>query len=150
MTETPIRHATAADRAAVSGCVNAAYALYIARMGVKPAPMLADHAHLIARGLVYVLERGGAIDGVLVIEPKPGYLFLENVAVQPNAQGLGLGRRLLSFAEEQARQAGLSEIRLYTNELMTENIALYTRFGYEETDRRSEDGYSRVFFRKRL
>ena len=144
------RLAVASDREGVSACVNAAYTPYIARMGVTPAPMLADDTDLIARGLVYVLEREDAIVGVLVIEPKPGYLFLENVAVHPDAQGLGFGRRLLVFAEEQARAAGLPEIRLYTNELMTENLALYPRVGYEETERRSEDGYRRVFMRKRL
>jgi hypothetical protein len=33
---------------------------------------------------------------------------------------------------------------------MTENFGFYARFGFEEYDRRSEHGYSRVYFRKRL
>ena len=33
---------------------------------------------------------------------------------------------------------------------MTENLELYPRLGYREVDRREEDGFSRVFFRKRL
>jgi hypothetical protein len=33
---------------------------------------------------------------------------------------------------------------------MTENVALYTRLGYTETDRRTEDGHRRVFMEKRL
>jgi ribosomal protein S18 acetylase RimI-like enzyme len=57
---------------------------------------------------------------------------------------------LLAFAEEEARRCGLPEIRLYTNEAMTENIAYYPRRGYTETHRARDEGFSRVFFRKAL
>ena len=33
---------------------------------------------------------------------------------------------------------------------MTENLALYPALGYVETGRRVEDGFSRVYFSKRL
>ena len=33
---------------------------------------------------------------------------------------------------------------------MTENIALYTRLGFEETGRGRQDGYDRVFMRKQV
>jgi hypothetical protein len=33
---------------------------------------------------------------------------------------------------------------------MHENLHLYPRLGYEEYDRRSDEGFDRVFFRKRL
>ena len=42
----------------------------------------------------------------------------------------------------------MSELRLYTHELMVENIALYQRLGYREVERRQEDGFRRVFMRK--
>ena len=54
------------------------------------------------------------------------------------------------FAEQRARQSRLPRLALYTNEVMTENLALYTRLGYRETARRSEDGYQRVFMEKAL
>jgi hypothetical protein len=41
-------------------------------------------------------------------------------------------------------------VTLYTNEAMVENLRLYRRLGFVETDRRVEDGYRRVFFRKSL
>jgi hypothetical protein len=34
--------------------------------------------------------------------------------------------------------------------VMTENIAIYTHLGYEEIDRRTEDGYRRVFMERAL
>jgi hypothetical protein len=33
---------------------------------------------------------------------------------------------------------------------MTENIRMYEHLGYEETDRRTEEGYDRVYMRKTL
>ena len=77
-------------------------------------------------------------------------MFIENVAVHPAHQHRGFGRRLLLFAERQAVSNGLSEMRLYTNEVMTENIRYYRRLGYQEIDRRTENGFRRVFMRKGL
>src|SRR5579883_2433595 len=131
------------DAAAVAACVNAAYARYLPRMGVKPAPMLADYPAEIAAGRVHVLREGDALRGLIVLIAEPDHLFIENVAVDPAAQGRGFGRRLLDFAEAEAR-------RLYTNEQMTENIGLYAHLGYVEVDRRPDEGYRRVFMVKRL
>jgi ribosomal protein S18 acetylase RimI-like enzyme len=56
----------------------------------------------------------------------------------------------MEFAERQASARGLRRMTLYTNEVMTENLAIYARLGYRETARRSESGYSRVFMAKDL
>lgn len=138
------------DAADVAACVNAAYARYVPRMGVKPAPMLADYPAEIAAGRVHVLREGDALRGLIVLIAEPDHLFIENVAVDPEAQGRGYGRRLLDFAEAEARRLGLPELRLYTNELMTENLGLYAHLGYVEVGRRLDEGYSRVFMVKRL
>ena len=77
-------------------------------------------------------------------------LLVENVAVHPSAQGRGVGRALMAFAETQARGSGVRTLRLYTNEIMLDNIRLYEYLGYRELERRLEDGYSRVFMEKQL
>ena len=64
--------------------------------------------------------------------------------------GLGFGRQLMDFAEQQALDAGYSAIRLYTNEVMTENLALYSRRGYVQTHRAEEHGLRRVYMIKHL
>ena len=71
-------------------------------------------------------------------------MLLDNVAVSPDAQGLGLGRKMLEFAEHSARASGYRWIRLYTNEAMTENIAHSSRVGYGETQWAEEKGLRRV------
>jgi ribosomal protein S18 acetylase RimI-like enzyme len=145
-----LRDATPADREPIERLVEAAYGGYVELIGRRPAPMDADYAALIAAGLVTVAERDGTVAGVLVLEPMPGHLLVENVAVDPAAQGTGLGRRLMAHAEDEARALGLPELRLYTNELMAANVAWYPRLGYRETGRRAESGFARVFFTKRV
>jgi len=146
-----IRRAQPEDRAAVEAIVRDAYAIYIERIGKPPGPMLDDYAALIADGAVSVLEEaGGTIAAIIVLLRKPDHLLLDNIAVRPDRQGSGLGRRLIAFAEAEARRLGHAELRLYTHETMTENIALYTRLGFVETGRGREAGYDHVFMTKRL
>jgi len=97
-----------------------------------------------------VLEEEAAITGIIVLLSAPDYLLLDNIAVSPARQGLGLGRRLLVFAEAEALRRGYREIRLYTHQEMVENQRLYASIGYEETGRGAEAGYERVFMRKQL
>ncbi len=110
--------------------------------------MLDDYNRLIREGRVHVVEDDGVVRGVLVLIPQDDAMLLDNVAVSPAAQGLGLGRKLLEFAERAAVNAGYQSIRLYTNEAMTENIELYTRIGYSETHRVEEKGLRRVYMVK--
>ena len=145
-----IRPATLADSAAVAAIVAAAYARYIPRMGREPGPMRDEHARLIRDGRVHVLDQDGRVGGLVVLVPEPGAMLLHNVAISPDLQGRGLGRVLLAFAEDAARRAGLRVLRLYTHETMTENIALYGRFGFVETHRAEEEGLRRVFMSKPL
>ncbi len=145
-----IRPARAEDAAVVAAIAQAAYGIYVARIGRMPLPMLADYADLTARDLVHVLDVDGAVAAYVVLIHEPEALLVENIAVSPAFQKRGLGRALLAFADDAARAAGLQTIRLYTNAAMTENIALYGRCGYVETHRATEDGRHRVYMQKAL
>jgi GNAT superfamily N-acetyltransferase len=70
--------------------------------------------------------------------------------VAPSAQGHGLGRVLMEFAEQEAARRRLSRMALVTHEAMTENQAIYARLGYVEIERRVEDGYRRIYMEKPL
>jgi ribosomal protein S18 acetylase RimI-like enzyme len=138
------------DLDAVRDCVIAAYSPWIDRIGRRPMPMDADYAALIRACEVYVVRGHEAIWAVLVMRPLAEALLIENIAVAPAQQKRGLGRALLRFAEQVALQHGFTSATLYTNVLMTKNIALYQRLGYIETERRSEHGFGRIFMRKSL
>lgn len=143
-----LRLANSEDLTAIRDIVQAAYTPYVARIGREPGPMLDDYATLIRGGLVHTMERDGVVQGFIVLIPKDDAMLLDNIAISPEAQGTGLGRAMLGFAEQTARKAGYRAIKLYTNEAMVENIALYTRFGYTETHRAEENGLRRVYMRK--
>jgi ribosomal protein S18 acetylase RimI-like enzyme len=66
------------------------------------------------------------------------------------AQGSGIGTVLLDLAERRALEQGRDEVRLFTHQQMTRNIALYTARGYRETSREMDDGFHRVFFSRHL
>lgn len=145
-----MRPATADDVTAIEAIVDAAYSPYIARIGREPGPMLEDYRQLVEAGGVHVLDNAGTVQGFVILLAGDGALLLDNLAVAPDAQGLGFGRLLMEFAERQAIDAGYATIRLYTHETMIENIALYTRRGYVETHRAVEQGLRRVYMTKRL
>jgi ribosomal protein S18 acetylase RimI-like enzyme len=119
-------------------------------MDRKPGPLLDDYEAMIKNGYVNIAEIDGVIQGVLVLVPGDGSMLLNNVAVAPSVQGLGLGGKLMRYAERRARAAGYQSITLYTNEIMKRNINYYSRLGYVETDRYEDKGYKRVFMAKTL
>jgi ribosomal protein S18 acetylase RimI-like enzyme len=145
-----IRLATANDVTDVIDCARSAYSKYIERVGREPAPMLADYTAQIEQGIVWVLTEQGDVRGLLVSFPQNDCYFIENVAVRPDFQGNGYGKKLMTFAAEQARAVHLAEICLYTNIAMTENLIFYSKLGFEEIERKIENGYHRVYLRKRL
>jgi ribosomal protein S18 acetylase RimI-like enzyme len=144
------RSAEAADAARVAELVDAAYGHYVERIGMLPGPMTEDYAEVIRNRQVTVAERHGAIVGIIVLTVTDEGFLVDNVAVHPSQRGTGLGRALLEFAEAEARRAGFDSIYLYTHEQMTENLALYSRIGYVEYDRRCQGACSLVYLRKRL
>jgi ribosomal protein S18 acetylase RimI-like enzyme len=107
-----------------------------------------DYAAALGHSRVWMLASGDAVLGALVTEERTDHLLLEMIAVAPGPQGTGCGRLLLERAESDAVELGLTEVRLYTNEAMTENLSFYPRHGYRETGRRVEDGFRRVYFSK--
>ncbi len=140
----PVRQATAADGPSVQNVITAAYAKYLARMDQPPAPLLRDYTAAVD-GLWVT---GSPVTGVISLCHAGTSLLIENIAVHPAAQGTGLGRRLMEFAEQEAIRLRLSRLTLYTNEVMTENYAIYIHLGYREVARRTEDGYRRIFMEK--
>ena len=144
------RRARQADAPAVTALVHAAYRHYVERIAITPGPMTDDYQQVIRDHQVTVAEQDAAIAGVIVLRVTEEGFLIDNVAVLPAHRGRGLGRALLELAEAEARRAGFDSVYLYTHEKMTENLALYSKIGYVEYDRRREQGFSRAYMRKHL
>ena len=142
-----IRKAITSDAKALAKCMNAAYKGYASRLGGKPLPpMTVNYEEEIHSYPVWIAESDKTLVGGLILIPVDNYLTIANVAVDPDFQGNGLGRGMMEFAEEEAKRRNYSELRLATHILLTENISLYTYFGWSETNRDE----SRVYMNKIL
>lgn len=87
---------------------------------------------------VYVLEDGdGAIAGFITTladaDTRIGRIF--HLAVRPDVQGMGLGRRLILSAIDHLRKQGMSHVRIETLEQNKACAHLYPSMGFEETAR---------------
>ena len=149
MTST-IRTATRSDLAAIQAISDAAYGVYVAAMGQKPGPMLADYAAHLAEDVVMVaLDAKDVIRAYAVILHLSDGYWPDNIAVDPAAQGQGVGGQLVTAVEAWLR-VRTDRYQLYTNVKMTANIAWYRRTGFTETGRRLVDGFDRVYFEKHI
>jgi ribosomal protein S18 acetylase RimI-like enzyme len=132
-----IRKAAEADLDVVRSITADAYLPYEATIGVVPIPALEDYRPRIARGEVWLLEGDDGIAGLIVLEEKLDHVLIYSVAVRPDLHGRGHGRRLLNFADQRAREIGMAEVRLYTNQRMVRNIEIYERSGFAVTGTRA-------------
>jgi ribosomal protein S18 acetylase RimI-like enzyme len=136
MPSTIIRPAQLIDTPLVATISRAAYHIYPDRLGRQPKPMIQDYSGPVANGEVSILEVDGTPVGVLILATKPDHLLIYSVALMPASQGKGHGKRLMRTAEKAALAGGFSEIRLYTNAKMVENLAFYKSLGFVETERK--------------
>src|SRR5438046_1877958 len=91
---TDLRPAVAGDVGQIEELVRAAYGKYVARIGRKPRPMLANYHAALVEHQLWVVDREQLLAAVLELIPGDDHLLIENVAVNPEFQRNGLGRRL--------------------------------------------------------
>ncbi|MGP9811419.1 GNAT family N-acetyltransferase [Rhodopseudomonas sp. NSM] len=145
------RPGTAADVEAITALTMQAYAKWVALIGHEPLPMLADYAVALQQHRFDLLESDGALAALIETELRDDDLLIVNVAVSPDAQKRGYGRRLLAHAERLAAEAGRDTLRLYTNARFEENIRLYASLGYvHEHDETRANGDKVVHMVKRI
>jgi ribosomal protein S18 acetylase RimI-like enzyme len=126
-----MRQATAADADAIRGLTRQAYAKWVPLIGREPKPMTANYNEAVGKHRFDLLYVDGTLAALIETIREADHLLVENVAVSPDFQGRGLGRKLMAHAEVLARELGFDTIRLYTNQRFAENVALYRRLGYQ-------------------
>jgi DNA-binding MarR family transcriptional regulator/predicted GNAT family N-acyltransferase len=83
-----------------------------------------------------------------VINLEPGVGEVKRMWIDPSMRGAGLGRRLLRHLEDRLTAMGSKVIRLDTNSVLAEALALYESAGYREIDRYNDNPYARHWFEK--
>lgn len=145
-----IRRARPDEAEAIRALVRRAYAKWIISVGIEPKPMRADYVRALAEHEIWAIDGMRGCIALIELKAEPDHLLIVNVAVDPDHQGHGLGRRLLDFAEQEAQRQGLLELRLYTNIRMSENRALYAARGYRETHQEQRGEYLIVHMAKAI
>jgi ribosomal protein S18 acetylase RimI-like enzyme len=135
-----LRRAHADEAGKIAAFQRTAYERNRVILGVEPIPLKADYAEILSEYEVWLHENGDALTGVLILEPRADDLLIWSVATAPETRQAGLGNRLMAAAETRACALGKDVIRLYTGELLVDNVAWYQRRGYtiERTEAASD------------
>lgn len=126
-----IRLADIGDAEAIRKLTLHAYAKWVPITPRKPRPMTVNYALSVRENRFDLLYDGETLIGLIETCRKDEELLIVSVAIDPPHQRRGLGTRLMKHAEQVASMTGLHGTRLYTNKLMTDNIRLYERLGYQ-------------------
>lgn len=127
-----VRAAREGDTDAVVSIVNKAYlveAFFVAGDRTHPAEV----RDLIAAGHCYVADDGERVVGCVEVATEKGRGYFGMLAVSPDIQGRGLGRRLIAFAEETARQAGCTVMDIKVVSVRGDLVKFYESLGYTTT-----------------
>jgi len=135
---TSVRRAQPSDTLALTALVNRAYAVEASIVDGQRTTV-DEIATLIRSGGFLVLEYAGGIAAAVLFQapgehsgPSPSHAYFGMLAVMPELQGLGLGRRLVQVAEAMAEATGATAMSLRVINLREELRRWYKSLGYRE------------------
>ncbi|WP_312862970.1 GNAT family N-acetyltransferase [Rhizobium sp. P28RR-XV] len=94
--------------------------------------------------IAYVAFDGDQLAGCIFCRPETECLYVGKLAVLPAAQGKGIGRRLLTYAEAAARQHDLHILRLETRIELIDNHATFAAWGFQKVAENRHPGFDRT------
>ena len=137
-----VRKAEAADSAAISGCLEAAFALYRERYTPEAyADTVPDAQGVLGRMRemnLFVAVSDGTIVGTLgsMVNGSEGHL--RGMAVRPEWQGTGVASGLLAVVETELQKSGCNSITLDTTEPLESATRFYENHGYSRSARAAD------------
>lgn len=103
----------------------------------------AVRADLAAGGGAIAELEGRAVGCLRWTLATDGAFHVRRVAVEPELQGRGLGRALMTWAEQEARRRGCKAVSAGVRIALPGNLAFYSGLGYRSVAEHAHDGYDR-------
>jgi GNAT superfamily N-acetyltransferase len=99
---------------------------------------------------LFVRDDKGLIRGGLLGNIWGGWLHIEDLWLEESLRGSGVGRDLMTMAEQEARDEGCRYVHLDSHSFQAPDF--YKKLGYEEFGRLTDSplGHEQVFLWKRL
>ncbi len=94
--------------------------------------------------IAFAAIEDGRLIGCVFLKPETATLYIGKLAVHPQSQGKGVGRKLLYQAEATARVLGLSVLRLETRIELVENHSRFAAWGFAKTAENRHPGFDRT------
>jgi GNAT superfamily N-acetyltransferase len=120
-------------------------------VGARPASWVEPHELQAPGGAFLLAEDDGvqiACGGVRTLAPGLGEI--KRMYVVPAARRRGIARRILADLEQVARELGHARVRLDTNAVQPEAVALYHACGYREIADYNGNPFATHWFEKEL
>jgi putative acetyltransferase len=129
-----IRRSTPSDADSISEVLRAAFTPFKdgCTEGAFNAvtPTAAEIRARYTEGPIWVAETAEGVIGAVSTVPEPEWLYLRSMAVCPEAQGSGVGYRLIDAVEKHAIENGFDRLFLYTSDFLTGALQFYERCGF--------------------
>ena len=94
--------------------------------------------------ILLLAYRGQELVGCVFLREQPHALYVGKLAVLPDAQGQGVGKKLLEFTQKIARQLALSQLELQVRIELIENQAVFSAMGFLKSGETSHPGFKRA------
>lgn len=124
------------------------------RLGISRNALNASFRKAMDRKEAWGIEVEGSLVGIVII--KPDWLlgpYLNLIGLLPEAQGKGLGTKILGWMQAEAEKSGARNLFLCVTDFNQQAIKSYQRFGFEkvgELDGLIVNQHSEILMRKRL
>lgn len=151
-----VRTGETKDAAGLTALLEAAFLEYARGIGQAWPGPYGWLPERLAAGEIEVAEAEGALLGMAALshDAEARRLTVDLLAVDPGAQGRGVGHCLLAHAETRAQALGAAAMSLHTVAAYDRLLRLYRSAGFEVTHLgprpKGDDGHPRAFLEKRL
>jgi len=133
MNQSPeIRLAVLSDAEQITDVINAAFRIVEEFFLDGNRITLAEVQESFVSGMFLVAADGDGVSGCVYVEPRGERAYLGLLSVDPARQQKGLGSRLMTAAEEFAREQGARFMDIYIVNLRTDLPPFYEQRGYHE------------------